>query len=116
VQGTNCGTCATAHNLDVGIPRELGANIDTKVANGLGTRNGESTMDRVTDSQVGERGAQGRWEAAWPTEGDKFQLVRVSGKATTEKPIANHLIVLSSSTGGGAKSGARGSDGAIIHI
>jgi len=112
----NRGTGTTAHDLDVGILQELGANVDTKVSNGLETRNRESAMDHVTDSQVGEWGAQGHREAAWPTEGDKLQFVRVSGKATTEKPIANHLIVLSSSMGGGAKSGARGSDGAIIHI
>jgi len=106
VQGTNRRTGAAAHNLDMGIPRELGTNIDTKVVDGLGTRNSESAMDHVTDSQVGERGAQGCREAARPMEGDKLQLVRVSGEATMEEPIANHLIVLSSSTGGGVKSGA----------
>ena len=33
-----------------------------------------------------------------------------------EKPLADHLIVLWSSTGRRVKSGARGSDGTIINI
>ena len=73
-------------------------------------------MDCIVDSQVGERSTQGCWEVAWSMEGDKLQLVRVSSEATTEEPLANHLIVLSSSIGGGVKSGTRGSNGAVINV
>ena len=33
-------------------------------------------------------------------KGDKLQFVGISGEATMEKPLADYLIVLSSSTGG----------------